>query len=83
VIFFVGSLILGLLGATGTAIALLGHSRAAAWFILITQPLGTTYDILTHQYGFLILAVVGIIVPVMTLRKGGSPSFFSVSRDQR
>jgi hypothetical protein len=69
VLYVAGSLLLGLLGATGTAIALAGHPRAAAWFLLATQPLGTAYDVITAQYGFLILTVAGVTMAVATLRR--------------
>jgi hypothetical protein len=67
VIYLLGSFTLGTLGAIGIALALLGHVRFAAWFLIATQPFGTVYDILTHQYGFLILSAAGIIVPIRVL----------------
>jgi hypothetical protein len=67
-LYLIGSMALGLLGATATLIALRGHPRAAAWFILATQPLGTAYDIVTRQYGFLVLSVMGVWMGVSTIR---------------
>lgn len=73
-IYVAGSIVLGISGATGMWIALLGHVRAAAWWLLATSPPASAYDVVTRQYGYLILCAMSVSMAVATIRRNSETS---------
>lgn len=52
---------------TVMVIALSGHTRLGAYAYLTAQVPWTIYDVVTHQYGFIIITVASVIVASRTL----------------
>lgn len=76
-LYVLGSIVLSIFGCTGMAIALSGRARAAALWLLATQPPAVAYDIVTRQYGFLLMGAVQVAMALLTLarvRAGNQPA---------
>lgn len=66
-LLIVGSLILGLFNL-GVIIGMKKQLRIAPWAMLALQVPWTLYDVLTAQYGFLILSVACTITALSMIR---------------
>jgi hypothetical protein len=64
------SFILGALNVLILAFALRGHSCVAGCLSIAVQVPWTYYDIVTHQYGFLLISAGSVAVCLTAMKKG-------------
>lgn len=68
-LLLVGSIIISVCGIAASVL-MRYHWKTACWLSIFNQLPATTYDLLTHQYGFLLITAIAIPTYLSMLWRG-------------